>query len=1237
MPSKRASVIKVSERVPVVGGSCVTAIPSPSPEKCGDIAAALRSASSLPEACRLMLVAGLEWSLAVPGSKRDSNQVAIVSFIGEVLARRKAELATCRECFEANVTCAQTLADEHAEVVRKAEEDVNRELGLANAKRAIFDEDDGQEKQACDLHSAAENARSASEANLLAVDLERDLCQAGCKLVKTGAESGEIKTVGLTESIGMIQQLATKLGLEQSLVLTLQFIAKKPMDEWSMLERAAATMIDETLAKHMVELESKLESGSATMNTHVAAVEAAQIKLGAAKGRCLASGAMLRDAEAKHQDVDTILKVARQVAKERADELRRAKDELSVPAHDLAAFCAGPMDTFLKFHGEAAAERPVAGEAASKCAPSSPADCGMAELILIAPSPLKSFTEAQPEKVEDVAQMEVEELQLETQADKMEDVAQMLEAVQSDKVEEPQLEEMEDVAKMEESAQPDKIEEPKLEKMKDFAKTEHQQEHEQVEEPQLEKIEEPQPETNEDVAQMEDGEPDKIEEPQPEKIEDVAKTEYQQDEAHVEELQPEKIEELQPEKNEEVAQMEDAEPDKIEEPQLEMMEDVAKTEHQQDDALAEELQPEKVEEVTKMEHQQEEPQVDAQAEATQPEKMEDLQPESNEDVAQMDDVAETEDVAQPEKHDEELQPEEMEDVANVEPQQEEAQAEEPHPEEIDGPQTEINEDIAQMEDVVQIEIEQPQPEKMEDPTKSEHQQEAVHVEAGEADDDHAGRTGDGVQDATEEIEDEAQLEGEKLEREQEKPNSHDRVDEGNEDIVKDVGVDSDAESQSVPEKKAKGQESLGNIDDEEKEEKDLDPKEGDVDLDNAGKLDERLWNGDEEEEQIQPEGTEPGKDQQENSEPHGAGGGEEDTAAPEDRQFNVDMQQLESKEVEEEGEGEDQGEGEANNENEGDDLNIDDGDKNLDGGDCEDGEQDLDLDERSGGGDDMDVDSEEPTAHDKDEPQEGEAPGLVDEWEAKDANDELTESKNGNEEEKLEETHECQGETLDPRADEQVFEDNATAEPSTFENQSKETAADIDDASEEEHEDSRVKRQRLSNSPLTEKREELDDHEDIRVKRQRLSNSPLTEKREELDDHEDIRVKRQRLNNSPLTEKREEHQPTVGEMLQRGLSSLLRFGKSPRQGESNGVGEDTITQEAAEANASEASPQVGEENETTDAPIPAEDEAAQSGSEADHEPTCPLLPLVEPDSQEENIAPSADMAFEDLDDADVLG
>lgn len=342
MPPKRPTA-KASEQPLVLGG---TAEVPPIPEKFADIAAALQSAPSLPEACRMMLVAGLECSLGVEPAKRDAGQSTIVRFIGEVLEQRDAELATRAECHEADVVCARAAAEEHAEMVRKAEEVVAYELSFVNAKRAIFDEDDTLVKEAKGLADAAESARSATEANLLAWALEKEDCQVGRKLVNEGACSDDIKTEKLSKSISMIQHLATKLGLEQSLVLTLQFMAKKPMHEWSSFEQAAARMIDESLSKHLIELEQKMEEGTSAMATHVAASEVAMKKLDVVKEKASVSESSLREAESKHQAVLETCTDAQTISQQSAGELERAQSEWSAAKQELATFREGPMEIF---------------------------------------------------------------------------------------------------------------------------------------------------------------------------------------------------------------------------------------------------------------------------------------------------------------------------------------------------------------------------------------------------------------------------------------------------------------------------------------------------------------------------------------------------------------------------------------------------------------------------------------------------------------------------------------------------------------------------------------------------------------------------------------------------------------------------------------------------------------------------------------------------------------------------
>lgn len=315
----------------------------------------------------MMLVASLEWSLGIPASKRDANQIAIVSFIGEVLARRDAEIATRIECFEADVSCVQHAADEHAESHRKVESEFLEELRFVKEKRSVFDEEDKQRQQARDLADAAENARSQCEADLLAVDLERDLCQAANRLVKTGADSNDFNTQKLTEVIAMMQKVATKLGLEQSLVLTLPFMAKKAMHEWSMLERTAAKMIEEGFAKNLVELQGQLDAGSSTMKSHAATLEQELAKLKVVEERSDIHKVALAEAEEKYQAVESRLKAAKQAAKHSSTELKKAQDELRMALNERDAFRAGPLETFLALHGSPAVERSAKVEITVEC------------------------------------------------------------------------------------------------------------------------------------------------------------------------------------------------------------------------------------------------------------------------------------------------------------------------------------------------------------------------------------------------------------------------------------------------------------------------------------------------------------------------------------------------------------------------------------------------------------------------------------------------------------------------------------------------------------------------------------------------------------------------------------------------------------------------------------------------------------------------------------------------------
>lgn len=135
--------------------------------------------------------------------------------------------------------------------------------------------------------------------------------------------------------------------------------------------------------------------------------------------------------------------------------------------------------------------------------------------------------------------------------------------------------------------------------------------------------------------------------------------------------------------------------------------------------------------------------------------------------------------------------------------------------------------------------------------------------------------GDGVRDITEEITDDAQLEGTRNE-EQEKKEPPEMPEDGKEDTAREVGFDLDTEAQAVPQQ----EEGPEGDPDQKKAEDELDREQGEVDLNAGGKLDEKMWNGRDDEMDEQKDGQEEQKGQEENIEAHGAKGeGEADTTA----------------------------------------------------------------------------------------------------------------------------------------------------------------------------------------------------------------------------------------------------------------------------------------------------------------------------------------------------------------------
>ncbi|CAD7955677.1 unnamed protein product [Amoebophrya sp. A120] len=127
--------------------------------------------------------------------------------------------------------------------------------------------------------------------------------------------------------------------------------------------------------------------------------------------------------------------------------------------------------------------------------------------------------------------------------------------------------------------------------------------------------------------------------------------------------------------------------------------------------------------------------------------------------------------------------------------------------------------------------------------------------------------GEGARDITDQIEDEAQLEGLKGD---ENPDDCPPP-EDEKDTAKEVGFDLDGEAQKAPDNAEEKENEDENPEDQEEPEHDREM--GDVDLDDGGKLDDKLWNGDEEEEDET--NTDSKEDKKEQKEDIQADGGQE--------------------------------------------------------------------------------------------------------------------------------------------------------------------------------------------------------------------------------------------------------------------------------------------------------------------------------------------------------------------------
>lgn len=336
--------------------------------KCEVIATALGKATNLPQACREMLAAGAEMSLGISCCRRDSRQAKFAGLIGEALGSIEASLA-------AQVRAAEVASRPEVAAAAAALEGATSQVAVAKAclleatealshSRAELKAAEDKARAAALAAEQAEAARSYGEGDLLAYALERDLCQAGSTMLLTGGclQASTSSSPTAEVNVAALQKVASKLGLEDSLLITLPIVVQKPLGSRSLLDRAAAEMLAAALSKHAAALEERLGNGGQAIHEHGAAVEATRAACREAEQQRASCASAVAESEAEcfvrqsTQDAET------SELRRCQSELQMAQSSIMAAEEELERFRRGPLAMYreLLVRADADSALPVA-------------------------------------------------------------------------------------------------------------------------------------------------------------------------------------------------------------------------------------------------------------------------------------------------------------------------------------------------------------------------------------------------------------------------------------------------------------------------------------------------------------------------------------------------------------------------------------------------------------------------------------------------------------------------------------------------------------------------------------------------------------------------------------------------------------------------------------------------------------------------------------------------------------
>eukprot|EP00401_Gymnodinium_catenatum_P051625 CAMPEP_0117536320 /NCGR_PEP_ID=MMETSP0784-20121206/41392_1 /TAXON_ID=39447 /ORGANISM="" /LENGTH=388 /DNA_ID=CAMNT_0005332879 /DNA_START=81 /DNA_END=1247 /DNA_ORIENTATION=- len=310
-------------------------------ELCTTITEALRNAPNLPSACREMLSDLVACTLGIPWGQRHDYQVAGIEILQDAMSSieadmmgrlQEAEATIARgDADRADIEGAQNSAEaqlraRREEVTEKSKAVVKAQSGITHAKRKIAD---------------AGVALDFVKSQVAALAKDKAVYDDALSGPYEGLRTGAADAAKLVEAL---LPLCRTMGLDQSMLVALPKVAKKPPDARGAFDKVVVDQLGRELSTRSVTLESKM--GEWDVAAAEREVEMGKAALLAAEEDTKNAEEAVKVAQAAVVKSEAVLREARNAAREFPAKLLRVKITRDITQRCINDFKNGPVQAF---------------------------------------------------------------------------------------------------------------------------------------------------------------------------------------------------------------------------------------------------------------------------------------------------------------------------------------------------------------------------------------------------------------------------------------------------------------------------------------------------------------------------------------------------------------------------------------------------------------------------------------------------------------------------------------------------------------------------------------------------------------------------------------------------------------------------------------------------------------------------------------------------------------------------